>query len=67
MIVGVAYHRRWCSVRKDDNGELDFSILRANREKELEFESGPSVSMSRLSRLAEKACVVSHSITKINN
>lgn len=63
-MVDVAYHSRWCSARKDDSGELDFSTLRANREKELEIESGPSVPMSRLNRLAEKACVVSHVITK---
>ena len=66
-MVGLAYHCRWYSARKDDGGELDFSTLRANREKELEAESGPSVPMSRLNRLAEKACVVSHVISKINN
>ena len=48
--------------RTNGSEELDFSVLRANREKELESESGPETPKSRLNRLAEKACVVSRSV-----
>ena len=51
-------HIRFCSSRKYDDGELDFSVLRANREKELEAESVPRTPKSRLNKIAEKSCVV---------
>ena len=53
------YHSRFRLGRKNNNEELDFSVLRANHEKELASESLPWTPKSRLNKIAEKAGVVS--------
>ena len=68
MIVFTVY--RFCSRRTGDSEELDFSVLRASRDREFEAESVPMAPKSRLNKIAEKACVVSlvtHCVVCIHN